>query len=93
MNWSKQGHPTHFLLKPKHRALRLSGHKERPQVMTFWRGGWTGLEVPRGRVHDNEKKREPVSFGWVLVCLCQTRVPANPDPLVTSRPKNGYGVR
>ncbi len=27
MNWSKQGHPTHFLLKPKHRALRLSGSR------------------------------------------------------------------
>ena len=47
---------------------------------------------PGEGVHDNGKLREPVSFGWVLVCLCQTRAPPSPDPLVTSRIKNGYGV-
>ena len=40
---------------------------------------------PGEGVHVNGKLREPVSFGWVLVCLCQTHVPPSLDPLVTSR--------
>ena len=32
------------------------------------------------------KLREPVSFGWVLVCVYSSaHVPPSPDPLVTSR--------
>ena len=40
---------------------------------------------PGEGVHDTGKLREPAAFGWVLACLCQTRVARCPDPLVTSR--------
>ena len=63
-----------------------SGLKERSQVTTFW-ARWS--DRPRGAQGkgrtENGKLREPVSSWWVLVCLCQTRVPPSPDPLVTSR--------
>ena len=76
--------------------MAINGHrvgKKGSQVTTFW-ARW--MDRPRGAQGKGctiiGKLREPVSFGWVLVCLCQTRAPPIPDPLVTSRIKNGYGV-
>ena len=50
------------------------------------RGGRRSL-CPRGveRPSYVRELRLPVSFWWVLVCLCQTHAPLSPDPLVTSR--------
>ncbi len=74
--------------------LMAIGLKERSQVTTFWARRMNRPRGAQGKGRTkNGKLREPVSFWWVLVCVYSSaRVPPSPDPLVTSRIKNGYGV-